>query len=128
MAKYIDIYQAEEVLKRQPWLNKTDLITAVGALKLLVPAADVAEVEQLRSYERTIVKLNEALQEKQEVKHGRWVKENNRPKSEVFICSECNLLAYSPWTGNRRNAKPNICHYNYCPNCGSRMDLDEVEE
>ena len=49
MGKYIDTYKAEEVLARQIWLNNIDLITAVGALKLLVPAADVVEVHAFRN-------------------------------------------------------------------------------
>lgn len=55
----------------------------------------------------------------EERKKGKWIAKENRPKQEVFICSECGGWAYSPWIGSRKNPKPNRCKYNYCPNCGS---------
>lgn len=54
----------------------------------------------------------------QEVKHGKWLKPSNEPvDSKQWICSECKGLtetAYYCWH----------CYYNYCPNCGTRMDGD----
>jgi len=46
-----------------------------------------------------------------EVRHGRW--END---GHTLACSNCHTI-------NLRGVA-----WNYCPNCGSRMDLDEVEE
>jgi len=45
-----------------------------------------------------------------EVKHGRWVKGR-----EWFECSVC-------------GCEQGSVHWHFCPNCGSRMDLDEVTE
>lgn len=45
----------------------------------------------------------------QEVKHGRW-KETTTEDPCYYRCSEC---------GRQTDDE-----YNYCPNCGSRMDLD----
>jgi hypothetical protein len=56
-----------------------------------------------------------------ERKTGKWTPKENRPKQEVFICSECGGWAYSPWIGSRKTPKPNRCKYNYCPNCGAEM-------
>lgn len=56
-----------------------------------------------------------------ESKTGKWTPKENRPKQEVFICSECGGWAYSPWIGSRKTPKPNKCKYSYCPNCGARM-------
>ena len=41
-----------------------------------------------------------------EVVHGRWVKRSNEMK-----CSVCKFIYYS-----------NNDHFNYCPNCGAKMD------
>lgn len=47
------------------------------------------------------------------VRHGRWISENIRKKSYLRQCSVCNKIAYFCGTG---------CSYNYCPNCGAKMD------
>lgn len=60
----------------------------------------------------------------EERKTGKWTPKENRPKQEVFICSECGGLAYSPWIGSRKTPKPNKCKYSYCPNCGADMRGD----
>ena len=51
------------------------------------------------------------------VRHGRWIKENIRAKSYLRLCTACRKISYFCGTG---------CSYNYCPNCGAKMDL-EVE-
>jgi rubrerythrin len=48
-----------------------------------------------------------------EVKHGEWIKkvvEKHGIYRPTFICSKC---------GKRRFV---LADYNYCPNCGARMD------
>ena len=47
------------------------------------------------------------------VKHGKWAKANNREKSYLYNCSACGKTAY--FCGVK-------CDYNYCPNCGAKMD------
>lgn len=49
----------------------------------------------------------------QEVRHGRWIWDD-----EGYHCSECFFHAY----GNTLECLDGT--YRYCPNCGSRMDLD----
>lgn len=52
----------------------------------------------------------------QEVKHGEWFKPNNDPvDSKQWICSECKGLTETAYYCGH-------CYYNYCPNCGTRMD------
>ena len=48
------------------------------------------------------------------VRHAKWTRENNYG---IWKCSECGCKV------NRVNPlKGNIWNYNYCPNCGARMD------
>ena len=60
--------------------------------------------------------------EAQPVKHGRWMNRNGHPVSTALSCysakcSECEL-----YSGMQYINKP----YNYCPYCGTRMDLKEI--
>ena len=47
-----------------------------------------------------------------EVKRGKWIKKGNEKK-----CSTCEFIYYS-----------NNDEWNYCPNCGAKMDLNERKE
>ena len=104
MSKFID---AEKLKKHYSWWKDgTDTMTldeAMGVFNTIVdvqPAADVAEV-----------------------KHGRWEDGKRMGLDGTFHwfrqCSEC---LYEREDDNEDKDTP------YCPNCGSRMDLDEVEE
>lgn len=54
----------------------------------------------------------------QEVKHGDWLKPGNDPiDNKQWICSECKGLTETAYYCGH-------CYYNYCPNCGARMDGD----
>lgn len=52
------------------------------------------------------------------VKHGKWrtPKRGTLPTNK-FVCSECGRLVIVSTYRNR-------CLYNYCPNCGAKMDGD----
>ena len=50
------------------------------------------------------------------VRHGKWIAENIRKKSYLRQCSACSKIAYFCGTG---------CSYNYCPNCGAKMQQDD---
>ena len=47
---------------------------------------------------------------------GHWRKANDRPRSWVYICSECGETAYFPNPTHFHS-----CGYKYCPNCGVKM-------
>lgn len=57
-----------------------------------------------------------------QTKHGRWLK-----TGQSFVCPDkfrnyfCSVCGFELDTHIRQEP-------NYCPNCGSKMDLDEVEE
>lgn len=55
----------------------------------------------------------------QEVRHGRWVVLGEQIEKQTFDeckCSECGCVEYFNKGWKR---------FNYCPNCGARMDLEE---
>lgn len=95
-----------------------------------VTVADIIEVEKERnywhdladSYERTILKLNNALQESVPVRHGKWV-----PKTIIIggrdhvSGMKCSVCGEDPL-----NAEGDEFLTDYCPNCGARMD-EEIE-
>lgn len=47
------------------------------------------------------------------VRHGRWIDDTQEGKGEWLLCSECG------------EGSPEVCEWNYCPNCGARMDGGE---
>ena len=59
--------------------------------------------------------INVLLMDAQEVRHGRWIKLYH----DNYKCSECGA-----WWGSDYNDEI-INNFNYCPNCGAKMD--EVE-
>lgn len=56
----------------------------------------------------------------EEVKHGSWkgLKPDNRGYTEKFQCSECKCIT-------TLYLYQQECDYEYCPNCGAKMDLKE---
>ena len=48
------------------------------------------------------------------VKHGRWIYTEDETGYAEFQCSECGEGVYNKTK--------------FCPNCGAKMNLDEVEE
>lgn len=56
-------------------------------------------------------------------KHGKWIdlSEEDLSYENVYACSVCNNWFYI----NEDTPKDN--DYNYCPNCGARMDVTENE-
>lgn len=53
------------------------------------------------------------------VRHGRWVYKGVRGRFPVCECSVCGNTENADWAVLGDNV-------NYCPNCGAKMDLDEV--
>lgn len=69
--------------------------------------ADPYRTESEKSYDRCLVHRQPTV-DAVEVVHGRWIIEINEPNYKLAVCSVC------------RNNAEGI--YNYCPNCGAKMD------
>ena len=64
-----------------------------------------------------------------EEKLPHWIEENKRPKSYMWVCSECGSTAYDmPMCSKKGYVK--ICSLSYCPHCGAKMigEQQEVHE
>lgn len=58
--------------------------------------------------------INEILAaDVEEVRHGKWKQEN-----DIFTCSEC---------GYQFEREGYTQFFNYCPNCGAKMDTESEE-
>ena len=49
-----------------------------------------------------------------------WIAENKRPKSFMWICSECKSTVYDMPMCSKKHYKK-MCMYKYCPYCGVKM-------
>lgn len=54
-----------------------------------------------------------------EVVHGRWEKEKSHADFDSMKCTACGGLLLVCW-------HTDLDYYNYCPNCGAKMDAKEV--
>lgn len=96
MAEYIERAKVTDALIDNTSIVGGELEEAVNAI-CAIPAADVQPVKPC----------------------GHWLKANSRPRSWVYICSECGLPAYFP------NPKHfHSCGYKFCPNCGVPMETE----
>lgn len=55
----------------------------------------------------------------QPIKHGRWIADNkdNRGYADCYTCTNCDDYVYT-------FTLMKDCEFEYCPNCGARMDGD----
>ena len=105
MPKYIDVdsLQFPNICIFDMKLHGTTVpMIRLVDLQTLIPAADVVPM-----------------------KHGSWICEEQWKRKSVYKCSECNnffTIRDDTLNGGRGNM-------NYCPNCGTRMDLpDKIYE
>lgn len=91
----------------------TELIyhASIEKRKLLSDAADALEAAEKRI----------AVLEAQMPKEGEWIEANTRPRSAQFYCSVCHRTCYDIQP-TRDKVWTKRCRYNYCPNCGAKMD------
>ena len=99
-----------------------------------MPTVDAVPLKDYKSMERTVNKLTKALadaelmyserlvlralqkheDETEPVKHGRW--KRSKFYENIIFCDEC---------GEPFELSNSIEHWNYCPNCGVKMEEGE---
>lgn len=112
MPKLID---ADKLKAHYAWWDNEDkkIFDTIVDLQSIV---DAVPLEDYKSMEQTVNKLTKAIADAEPVKHGHWIKAND-PMSSPFdtmkrcLCSECREWATVT---------------SYCPNCGARMDEEDV--
>ena len=73
-----------------------------------------------RAKNALIVSIRNGSFEVMPIKHGQWIKNDDRSGWHCSCCGKDNLYAY-PYTQNNERELQDF----YCPNCGAKMD--EVE-
>lgn len=53
----------------------------------------------------------------------KWIRVDNRPKTQKFRCPHCGKICHCRTNGNVATK----CDYKYCPYCGKEVQADEVE-
>ena len=53
---------------------------------------------------------------------GRWMHTVGQRASYRYCCSVCGKIAYFVHGNNSKNGYEKKCTYQYCPNCGAKMD------
>ena len=78
------------------------------------------DFDEYASHDVPNVLRNMKAADVQPVKHGRWIAENrdNRGYADCYTCTNCNCYSYT-------YTLMKDCEYEYCPNCGARMDGEE---
>lgn len=103
MAEYIDCELLKERFrKRLDWLKKDIHDEYSGALY------DCCEYDTKLIDEIPVVNVAPVV-------HGRWISKNDHGYEWVFVCSNCSYIDGFPFNDR----------YNYCPNCGAKMDEKE---
>jgi len=94
-------------------------MTLMGAIKQL---HELRSAEDMPIYYKPAIAevINVLLMDAQEVRHGHWVKNEDRSGWHCSCCGKDDLYAY-PYTENNERKLQDF----YCPNCGAKMDLEE---
>ena len=81
------------------------------------PTVDAVPIENYRSMEQTVFKLNKVIADAEPVRHGHWISHDYdfAPAESTQECSVCHKEQPIYMVDN-----------NYCPFCGAKMD--EVKE
>lgn len=81
----------------------------------------VVPLEDYRSMEQTVHKLTQAIAEAEPIRHGRWLPYEFATNKRWRKCSVCGTA------DEYINEFGLVANRRYCPNCGAKMDAQEVE-
>ena len=88
----------------------------IDADKAIILLGSIKDRESYRIALNAISKT--PTEDVQEVKHGKWV---FNPDDAEGICTSCNYKIYGRLYQNTYLIVP----YNFCPNCGAKMDNEK---
>lgn len=92
------------------YIKKEDVLTLIDTGRLISNS----------NYNKEIKLINELPSADVEpVRHGHWKVVNDGYGGEAYIC-ECSECEDTVWVYRNTDRK-----WNYCPNCGARMDGEE---
>ncbi len=94
-------------------ISRDDVLFAISSCSHPIPGTAPVDFVDIKTLSDCIKKMPAV----DPVKHGRWVKQERE-----WVCSECFLIVMT----EQRYATPLTEGYNYCPNCGAKMDGAEM--
>jgi len=113
--------QVEGFCRVERWIDIAPTIEA-EPIKLMCNGAYI-NCPAHKDYERGYKDGQAEAQMKAEpVKHGKWIYRERMPFGVNVFAVDCSKCGYHTVTDGLSHK------YNYCPNCGARMDLEEVKE
>lgn len=89
------------------YIDRGTAIAKLTALEVTKPSATMADAKRLLA--------DMPAADVAQVVHGRWETNSDRP--DTLICSICKC-GFDMWKHDP---------HNYCPNCGSKMDLEALQ-
>lgn len=111
------VEMATKALKQDPCEDEVSRLSLINKLEILMDMYG----NDFYWVVRKIIDAEPSVQPKQRM--GRWIEDNDEiysPNHDVWVCSECGN-PFILW-----ESKPKENNFNYCPNCGAKMQ--EVEE
>lgn len=110
MAKYIDREALIEWLKRIPLIDLSD-------------GRGLCRVIMEDDFKKAIKKMPKGIiADVAPVRHGRWIE-----YTKVIIPEPYNKWEQA-WKCSKCGFDDGFVAYNYCPNCGAKMDIPDTEE
>lgn len=88
------------------------------AVEILKPLRDMMLDQHGCPISDAFFAIEKAVEALSAERKGEWYPENVRPKSSIFLCTNCGGKAYFPQNHHGGEKK---CGYDFCPHCGARM-------
>lgn len=136
MNKYIKLEDAKKIIRDGVSTDTEedkdyvcDLLSCLSAIEISEDCINgysvLVELDPL-SYEYKVVKELPGVVSSAEQKHGRWIL--GKEISREYIGDVCVGIEYDGWqcsSCKTKVEKPYKPNWNYCPNCGTKMEVEE---
>lgn len=98
------------------YISKNEAINAVKSLESSMPAKDNYAKGYDAALGRALIAVREVpTADVQPIRRGRWMTSHPVDIAKEFKCTACGGLVELPVFAKK-------CYYDFCPNCGARMD------